>query len=282
MYHERVLLWFVDGLTWLVLTPDFDMYVEDVFGHDDAGCDYLKMWNADFQYWSRVGEAAYRFSRDISDEELNRKIAESIEAFGETVRKTGAWRPTGIFLRDGSTQDATSFLGTPWQGDSFGAKVRPTETPSMRVDMLAMPGESEPLGNLVLVQEVSLNMVTDVQVGDRLVFFSRGGERVKAELVRTEDSEDYALRRRALFKYPTSPASEGPAGTRLLDQIEQPTKKGAVDEKCEEARTLWEGYDESMMSREKDKRRGRTFVKKATPPSLMRREKMGCSQRYMF
>ena len=257
MYHERVLLWFVEGMKWVVLTPDLDVYIEDFSGHGDPGCDFFKIKNVDFQYWSRLGSPVYRFSHDISDAELKGKITESIGSLGDAVHMDGAWRPTKILLKDGSTEDATAFLETALVGRRLrgkGPKNRSAGDPGERdrhVSRNVTPaGEgmvwvaAEPLGNLILGQEVSLNIATDVQVGDRTALINRGGELVKAELIRVEDCQDYALRRRALFKDPTAPAAEMPSGTKLLDQIDHPSKNSGEDEKSEEVRTLWVDYDE--------------------------------------
>eukprot|EP00435_Cladocopium_sp_Y103_P039377 s2017_g10.t1 len=61
VYHERVLVWRVDGKSWYVLTPDKDLYVEDFSGLGENGPVSFKVKDDDFRYWSRLGKPVYRF-----------------------------------------------------------------------------------------------------------------------------------------------------------------------------------------------------------------------------
>ena len=92
MFHERVLLWYAGGMKRMVLTPDFDLYVENFSGQGDPGRDFFKIKGMDFRYWSRVGGAAYRFWQDPSDEDLKDKIREAVELLGDSIQSTGRMR----------------------------------------------------------------------------------------------------------------------------------------------------------------------------------------------
>ena len=213
MYHERLLLWKSESMKWVILTPDDDVYVEDFSGYGDPGCDSFKVKGVHFTYWSRVGAAAYRFSREISDDVLRQKIGEALELLGDEVHGADSWRPRGIQLRDGSVADASAFLGrllVPRRLRGKGPEGRvvdeggaaATVPPGVRMIEPAPEGlvwvASEPLGGLLLGQEVSITPSTDVQLGERTAMLRRGERWVKAELVKLEDCADFAARRRSL------------------------------------------------------------------------------------
>ncbi|CAK9070805.1 unnamed protein product [Durusdinium trenchii] len=100
---------------------------------------------------------------------------------------------------------------------------------------------AEPLGGLILGQEVSLNSETDVQVGTSCALALRKGVWVKVDMVKLSEVEGYADRRRALFGV-SSAAGSG--------ECPQPGKGGGDDEAggetagSNDVRTLWVDFDE--------------------------------------
>ena len=67
VWHERLLLWrFQDGI-WYILTPDQDVYAEDLRCFEEDAPIRIKVKVRDFQYWSRVGGAAYCFSEKVDE-----------------------------------------------------------------------------------------------------------------------------------------------------------------------------------------------------------------------
>ena len=85
MYHKRVLLWKSHGSSWVILTPDGDVYLEDFSGSGDPGCDFFKIKGLNFKYWSRVGGAVYRFSEELPDDKLKNRIGEALGILGEEL-----------------------------------------------------------------------------------------------------------------------------------------------------------------------------------------------------
>eukprot|EP00439_Symbiodinium_sp_Y106_P077626 s190_g16.t1 len=261
MYHERVLLWKSSAMKWAILTPDDDVYIEDFSGYGDPGCDYFKVKGEHFAYWSRVGGAAYRFSHDISDDILREKIGEALDVLGDEVHAAGAWRPSGIQLKDGSVAPSTTFLGrllVPRRLTGKGPGVRaggdgesaPCPPSGVKAVQPAAEGyvwvAAEPIGGLLLGQEVSITPSTDVQLGDRIAMLKRRDDWVKAELVRLEDCSDFADRRRSLFgqanRTDLAPSS---SPTKLVDLLADEPGKGKTGETSqEEIRTLWVDFDE--------------------------------------
>ena len=233
---------------------------EDFSGYGDPGCDSFKVKGEHFTYWSRVGAAAYRFSQELSDDVLKEKIGEALDLLGDEVHKADAWRPRGVLLSDGSVSDATAFLGrwlVPRRLRQKGPNVRAGAIESGGDPLPSAVGvvqpapegfvwvAAEPLGGLVLGQEVSITPSVDVQLGERTAMLKRGDHWTKAELVRLEDCADFAERRRLLFGgTPLAAPSAAARAAKTIDLLVDESK-GKVDSgNQEEIRTLWVDYDE--------------------------------------
>jgi hypothetical protein len=113
---------------------------------------------------------------------------------------------------------------------------------------------SEPLGGLVLGQEVTLNSVTDVIFGSHTALALRQGLWVKCELLREADAPEYSDMRKKLFGATTplelldSREADGEVElrNRLLGKKmpELRAEEGvSVKEESTEVRTLWVDYD---------------------------------------
>ena len=50
----HVLLWKSHGSSWVILTPDGDVYLEGFSGSGDPGCDCFRIKGLNFKYWSRA------------------------------------------------------------------------------------------------------------------------------------------------------------------------------------------------------------------------------------
>ncbi|CAE7458265.1 SLC34A1 [Symbiodinium microadriaticum] len=236
MYHERVLLWKSDGMKWVILTPDFDVYVEDFSGYGDPGCDSFKVKGEHFTFWSRVGGAVYRFRKDITDDILKEKIGEALELLGDEVHADAAWRPAGVLLRDGSISEVSGFVGRHLvprrltgkgpvaRGGGVTTVVEPTLPLGVRLIEPAAEGyvwiAAEPIGGLKLGQEVSVQ-ANDIQLG-----------------------ESVAMLRRRLFGVRAESPVAAPA-LRTLDLIADDAGKDRTnDSSQEQIRTLWVDFDE--------------------------------------
>ena len=69
VWHERLLLWRHGPDCWFILTPDLDLYAEDLGMRGEDGPSRVKVKGQDFKYWSRVGGTAYRFSAPVSTDD---------------------------------------------------------------------------------------------------------------------------------------------------------------------------------------------------------------------
>lgn len=69
------ILWRLSPGFWYVLTPDGDVYAEDMTLGGVDGPRKIKVKGIDFKYWSRVGATAYKFASPVgSDNELRNYI----------------------------------------------------------------------------------------------------------------------------------------------------------------------------------------------------------------
>ena len=176
-------------MKWVILTPDFDVYVEDFSGYGDPGCDSFKVKGEHFTFWSRVGGAVYRFRKDITDDILKEKIGEALELLGDEVHADAAWRPAGVLLRDGSISEVSGFVGRHLvprrltgkgpvaRGGGVTTVVEPTLPLGVRLIEPAAEGyvwiAAEPIGGLKLGQEVSVQ-ANDIQLGESVAMLRRG------------------------------------------------------------------------------------------------------------
>ena len=103
---------------------------------------------------------------------------------------------------------------------------------------------SEPLGGLILGQEVSLNAETDVQCGPKHAMAFRRGDWVKVEMIAISEAADYASKRRALFGQGASPGSGECPPNQVGVAPETKVAKTSQDDDDKEVRTLWVDYDE--------------------------------------
>ena len=111
VFHERIMIWRVDALTWYVLTPDRDLYAENFSGTSDNGPVSFKLKGGDFNYFSRLGQPVYRFDGHPSNEEFKEYVETALKELGILGKADMGWRPQKIFDMDGAEHEATAFLG---------------------------------------------------------------------------------------------------------------------------------------------------------------------------
>ena len=115
VWHERIALWPVmtpsQPPTWWIVTPDLDIYPEQLDLNEELGPAKVRIKGVTFRYWSRFGQATYRFSEEFSDEDLRRWIKEAMDE----VKKAHQWEdskvPSTIINRKGEEISASGFLG---------------------------------------------------------------------------------------------------------------------------------------------------------------------------
>lgn len=96
VWHERVVLWpakrgMGSGHTWWVVTPDFDVYQEDL--HDaTVGPSRVRIRGKTFKYWSRFSSPTYRFAGPLTDEDRQKYMTEAIEQ----IKAAGEWEDTDM------------------------------------------------------------------------------------------------------------------------------------------------------------------------------------------
>ena len=133
VFHERIMIWRVDALTWYVLTPDRDLCAENFSGTSDNGPVSFKLEGGDFKYFSRLGQPVYRFDGYPSNEEFKEYVETALKELGILGKADMGWRPQKIFDMDGAEHEATAFLGRLLvprriRGGDQGRLELPTET----------------------------------------------------------------------------------------------------------------------------------------------------------
>ncbi|CAE7317147.1 unnamed protein product [Symbiodinium sp. CCMP2592] len=193
---------------------------------------------------------------------MKEMIGLAIQELGDEVFASGAWRPTGILLKNKVIADPTVFLGRMLVQRRLHGKGPGTRATGNQADGKQDAGikapvaqmrpasegwvwlSAEPLGGLVLGQEIFVSPETDVQVGERTALVLRGGVWVEAELIKVEDAGDFASRRLALFGAVPPKVEEPAKDLRLIDDGGESAAKDKVQDKDEEVRTLWVDFDE--------------------------------------
>ncbi|CAE7336322.1 unnamed protein product, partial [Symbiodinium sp. CCMP2456] len=111
-YHERILLWRCSDDLWMILTPDGDMYVEDLRCAGGDGPTKMKIKGVDFTYWSRVGGRAYKFREHPTAEDFRAHVRAAREELEGEPGYDASWLPTHVMDQKGALVDASAFLGT--------------------------------------------------------------------------------------------------------------------------------------------------------------------------
>ena len=265
---SRVLLWYADDSVWhealvgLVLggeeivmyTPDKDLYVEAVGCKGDYGPVKLRGLLPNGNLPRNLRAPAYRFCEKVTDEMIRQVFRDALAlADGEGRHYT---MPTQAMNQAFEAVSLDALFGGKFlrtrlprgrgreevPGRHEGGSPVPKNAKVVERDYVWV--SAEPLGGLILGQEVSLNAETDVQCGPRHAMALRRSEWVKVEMIQIGEAADYASKRRTLFGHAATPGSgecpPGPTGAALETKV----AKVAQDEEDKEVRTLWVDYDE--------------------------------------
>ena len=264
---SRFLLWYTDDDVWheamlgvvvgpehaVIHTPDGDAYVERLSCLGEEGPAKLRGLTSRLSLPRNLRARAYRFRGKMTDDYIKQMFRDALKAAEEEGYSPEV--PSEIVDKEGKTVDLNGYFGGSFvrrrrtivdAGVDAGKNKEQGMSPKNARVVRAAVGDSvwvaaEPLADLVLGQEVSLNEETDVQVGDRCALAFRKGEYVKVEMIRVTEAGNYADRRRSLFlDSKASGSGECPS---------DPLKTGAVEGKEDgsqdsEVRTLWVDYDE--------------------------------------
>ncbi|CAE8693166.1 unnamed protein product [Polarella glacialis] len=301
VWHERLLLYPIQGLRWYVLTPDGDEYGETLRG-DITGPSRIRRLGPNYATPGALYAGAYRFKDYPDDDEMRGLIR---RGHGEAVQECAASGqavaiPTHVLQSDGTRLELDAYFGGHFIARRLtraGARLAPVSAAAKAApagpglgpaasaaDVVAKadaggglgpvalwrsqldvhagtPGPvgtvwlaSEPLGGLVLGQEVTLNSVTDVIFGSHTALALRKGLWVKCELLREADAPEYSDMRKKLFGATTplelldshEADNEVELRNRLLGKKmpELRAEEGvSVKEESSEVRTLWVDYD---------------------------------------
>ena len=108
-WHERKALWRVKEGVWVVVTPDLDIYSEDLRGVAD-GPSRCKVKGVHFRYWSRVGGSSYKFAAPIPENELKTLIRRGYEVAALEEDFDPELRPSEVVVGE-TAMDFQDFFG---------------------------------------------------------------------------------------------------------------------------------------------------------------------------
>ena len=258
VWHEILVGLIVSGDEVYLYTPDGDLYREVINCKGVSGPTRLKGLT------ERLGvprsiRRSYRFRERFTDEIIRKVVRDSLAAAAEEGLTVD--HPTHVRNAAGDLVTFETFFGGAYVKHRLigkgaagarepvgqpGSPVSGPDSPKNARVVSAAPPDSvwvaaEPLGGLLLGQEVCLNPDSDVQAGDRTALALRKNVWVKIELIPVADAADYGGLRRKIFEKPLEPTVDGP---RAASSKEVPPAEFSGDDSPHgDVRTLWVDYD---------------------------------------
>ena len=254
VWHEALCGLVVGGVSVVMLTPDDDLYIEDISCRGVDGPIKIRSMGPNNTIPSGLRGRVYRFRERITDDLIKSTLRRSL-SLAETELGESFENPPAVYNARGEEVDVNDFFGGSFVRRrqtvvKAGESATPTRLhPKNAVAVTPALGDhvwvaAEPLGGLTLGQEVSLSLENDVQVGDRTALTLRAGQWVKVEMISVQDAVEFANKRRELFAYANvSGSGECPADLPRA-KAEAAPKKGDEGDEDGEVRTLWVDFDE--------------------------------------
>ena len=252
VWHERLLLWQLSPGCWYILTPDLDLYPEDLTMTGGDGPVKIKVKGKDFRYWSRVGGTAYRFAEPVkSDEVLKSYIKQAFREGQAEESFDPDWRPEHIMDAKGGLQKSSEFLGSTlvprrMRGRGTGildgapADSSAVEVSGAKVGPIVPASDShvwlclENIDDLKFGQTVGVNPATDLMIDDHTGLVRTRSGWAKVELwSATEAPEFLESRKMPSVTPPAAPVSV---------QSKEPSEESSGD-----ARALFVDFDAQGM-----------------------------------
>lgn len=240
------------GTSYYIVTPDKDVYVEELDPSRGDGPSRVRIKGTTFTYWSRFRESTYRFSEMIDDDEFRTLMRSTIEE----ARKTSVWSESKVPLvmldRKGREVGTTAYVGSdvlprvrlPLRGQvtpaaaaagpgdlgdlSYLEEVRSCMKPISPAPegYVWLSEESTALGGVA--EEVDVVRGGGIAVSDELGLVLTRGVWVKARLKRLEDVPSYSEELRRRYREAAAPALEelrvGPAKEETKEEEEETAK----------------------------------------------------------
>ena len=258
VWHEVLIGLIVSGDEVYIYTPDGDLYREKINCKGESGPTRLRGLTEKLGVPRNI-RRSYRFRERFTDEIIRKVIRDSLAAAtdeGLTVDHPSHVRNAagdlvtfesffgGNFVRHRMRgKGAADARGPEAFGDS--PKSGGASPKNARIVAAAPPDSvwvaAEPLGGLLLGQEVCLNPDSDIQAGDRTAMALRKNVWVKIELIPVADAAGYADVRRKIFVGPAEVLLDAPRAGSSKDV--PPVGDPEDDSPHGDVRTLWVDYD---------------------------------------
>lgn len=247
-WHERLVLWRLSDKVWYILTPDGDLYPENLACEGGDGPNRVKVKGIDFKYWSRVGGRSYRFAKPLdSDAELRKFIKQAYKEAEAVPGFEAEWRPSHIVDVKGALQSSETFLSSLLvthrmhgkgpglrAGGGVEMEVIASDDGAASVRAICLPGPSkvwvvtEQMDGHMIGEMAMVDPAKDLMIGPHTGLIKVPSGWMKAELVESTEAPDFIEARR-----PTTSAASLPA----------PHASEGADEGSADARTLLVDYD---------------------------------------
>ena len=258
VWHEILIGLIVSGDEVYIYTPDGDLYREKINCKGESGPTRLRGLTEKLGVPRNI-RRSYRFRDRFTDEIIRKVIRDSLAA--ATDEGLTVDHPSHVRNAAGDLVTFESFFGGNFvrhrmrgkgaadaRGpEAFGDSPKSGgASPKNACVVTAAPPDSvwvaaEPLGGLLLGQEVCLNPDSDIQAGDRTAMALRKNVWVKIELILIADAAGYADARRKMFAGPAEVPLDAPRAGSSKDV--PPVGDPEDDSPHGDVRTLWVDYD---------------------------------------
>ena len=248
-WHERVLLWKDVGDSWYIVTPDDDVYCEDLSLESDEGPSRMKIKGFHFDYWGNLRAPVYRFKAPLEDEELKTHLGTALADLGPKVFESDAWRPRGIQRKDKTVVSATAFLGrllvprrvTRPGGTRLEEDASPEESPKQEVVKEAPEGfvwlVDEVAGKHIVGDEVDPTRFRSIRLSDEDGVIYNGHIWVRIKMYEVTKAPERVESRKADIR-----ARLGDGDLKI--SLAEEAKGSEETPHAEDARTLFVDYDD--------------------------------------
>ena len=231
VWHERLILW-PSGTTstsYYILTPDDDIYVEELDPGVSDGPVRTRIKGDTFNYWSRFREGTYRFAQAVDDDGFKRSVETAIKESKDAGTWDEAKVPPTLLDRKGREVSTTAYLGRlvvprrrlmgrgvhlgPQLADGLGVTdYDPDLKSNMKPLMFAPEGYvwiSEEASKVVgLGEELPVEPGRGVMVGNDVGLVLVRGDWVKGRLRKVEDVPSFTEELKDRYLVTAAPALE--------------------------------------------------------------------------
>ena len=246
-WHERILLWKGQEDCWYIMTPDGDVYLEELSLRGEDGPVKMKVKGKHFDYWSSLRAPVYRFKDPVEDEQLKQRILEVLKELGDGLHEPGAWRPLAIQKKDKSEVSPSLFLGralVPRRLSAKGGLVREESPHSLFTAVEAAADgyvwvADEIRGSTMIGDEIEVVDLETLKLGKDEGLAKKKGSWIRIKRLSVIGAPEYLEKRRREIQ-----EALGEVTTPKKTPLKETEAEEIVEGSPEDARSLFVDYDE--------------------------------------